>query len=211
MELFSVGETEGNGRHGKTVDAGTAVEKSKEQFRNEINKLLRQQRENGFVILEAFKGVPSQLFADNPFLPMSRDRNEPEGQPPVKRRLSSAVVRVEEEGELIQDDPAHAPKSVNTNGTSATNRISRFLFVDAGTMVSPTVYARRSLCYLINDIYQEALNDAVQTRMISPVWHIAFYLESVVLGGLGMENEAQVAIKEATTLESKRSSNAKQK
>ncbi|XLQ99149.1 hypothetical protein S83_065348 [Arachis hypogaea] len=153
---------------------------------------------------------PFSALCRQPF-PPHRDRNEPEGQPPVKRRLSSAVVRVEEEGELIQDDPAHAPKSVNTNGTSATNRISRFLFVDAGTMVSPTVYARRSLCYLINDIYQEALNDAVQTRMISPVWHIAFYLESVVLGGLGMENEAQVAIKEATTLESKRSSNAKQK
>ncbi|KAL4392969.1 hypothetical protein HN51_046113 [Arachis hypogaea] len=84
-------------------------------------------------------------------------------------------------------------------------------FIDAGTMVSPTVYARRSLCYLISDMYQEALNDAVQTRVISPVWHIAFYLESVALGGLGMENEAQVAIKEATTLEAKRSSNAKQK
>ncbi|MED6159150.1 Serine/threonine-protein kinase bsk3 [Stylosanthes scabra] len=84
-------------------------------------------------------------------------------------------------------------------------------FIDGGTMVSPTVYARRSLCYLISDMYQEALNDAVQTRVISPVWHIAFYLESVALGGLGMENEAQVAIKEATTLEAKRSSNAKQK
>ncbi|QHN78483.1 hypothetical protein HN51_055707 [Arachis hypogaea] len=119
--------------------------------------------------------------------------------------------KVEEEGELIQDDPAHAPKSVNTNGISATNRISRFLFIDAGMMVSPTVYARRSLCYLISDMYQEALNHAVQIIVISPIWYIAFYFESVALGGLGMENKAQVAIKEATTLEAKKSSNAKEK
>lgn len=84
-------------------------------------------------------------------------------------------------------------------------------FIDTGTMVSPTVYARRSLCYLISDMPQEALNDATQARVISPVWHIASYLESVALGGLGMENEAQVALKEGTTLEAKRNSTAKQK
>lgn len=84
-------------------------------------------------------------------------------------------------------------------------------FIDAGTMVSPTVYARRSLCYLISDMAQEALNDAMRAQVISPVWHIASYLQCVALSAVGMENEAQVALKEGTTLESKRNSTAKQK
>ncbi|RDX74899.1 putative serine/threonine-protein kinase [Mucuna pruriens] len=84
-------------------------------------------------------------------------------------------------------------------------------FIDAGTMVSPTVYARRSLCYLISDMPQEALNDAMQVQVVSPVWHIASYLQSVALTGLGMENEAQAALKEGTTLESKRNATPKQK
>ncbi|KAL5132849.1 Serine/threonine-protein kinase BSK3 [Glycine soja] len=84
-------------------------------------------------------------------------------------------------------------------------------FIDTGTMVSPTVYARRSLCYLISDMPQEALNDAMQAEVISPVWHIASYLQSVALTGLGMENEAQAALKEGTTLESKRNATPKLK
>lgn len=77
-------------------------------------------------------------------------------------------------------------------------------FIDVGTMVSPTVHARRSLCYLINDMPQEAMNDAMQAQVISPLWHIASYLQSVSLSGLGMVNEAQVALMEGTTLEEKR-------
>ncbi|XP_028770456.1 serine/threonine-protein kinase BSK3 [Neltuma alba] len=77
-------------------------------------------------------------------------------------------------------------------------------FIDAGTMISPTVYARRSLCYLISDMPQEALNDAMQAQIISPVWHIASYLQSVALAKIGMESEAQVALKEGTALEAKR-------
>lgn len=84
-------------------------------------------------------------------------------------------------------------------------------FIDTGTMVSPTVYARRSLCYLISDMPQEALNDAMQAQVVSPVWHIASYLQSVALTGLGMENEAQAALKDGTTLESKRNATTKQK
>ncbi|KAG5021897.1 hypothetical protein JHK85_018239 [Glycine max] len=84
-------------------------------------------------------------------------------------------------------------------------------FIDAGTMVSPTVYARRSLCYLISDMPQESLNDAIQAQIVSPVWHIASYLQSVALTGLGMENEAQAALKEGTTMESKRNATPKQK
>ncbi|BAT95455.1 hypothetical protein LR48_Vigan02g130900 [Vigna angularis] len=84
-------------------------------------------------------------------------------------------------------------------------------FIDAGTMVSPTVYARRSICYLISDMPQEALNDAMQVQVVSPVWHIASYIQSVALIALGMENEAQAALKDGTTLESKRSATTKQK
>ncbi|XP_052113441.1 serine/threonine-protein kinase BSK3-like [Arachis duranensis] len=78
-------------------------------------------------------------------------------------------------------------------------------FIDAGTMVSPTVHAHRSLCYLMSEMPQEALGDAMQAQVISPLWHIASYLQYVLLGELGMEHEAQVALKEGTTLEAKRS------
>lgn len=84
-------------------------------------------------------------------------------------------------------------------------------FIDVGTMVSPTVYARRSLCYLISDMPQESLNDAMQAQVVSPVWHIASYLQSVALAAVGMENEAHVALKEGTTLETRRNSTAKRK
>ncbi|XP_051137401.1 serine/threonine-protein kinase BSK7-like [Andrographis paniculata] len=78
-------------------------------------------------------------------------------------------------------------------------------FIDVGTMVSPTVFARRSLSYLISDMPQEALNDAVQAQVISPVWHIASYLQAASLFALGRENEAQIALKEGSILEEKRS------
>ncbi|XP_021767056.1 probable serine/threonine-protein kinase BSK3 [Chenopodium quinoa] len=76
-------------------------------------------------------------------------------------------------------------------------------FVDGG-MISPTVLARRSLSHLMSDMPQEALEDAMQAQVISPVWHIASYLQASALFALGMENEAQEALKEGTTLEAKR-------
>ncbi|KAK2650328.1 hypothetical protein Ddye_017817 [Dipteronia dyeriana] len=84
-------------------------------------------------------------------------------------------------------------------------------FIDGGTMVSPTVFARRSLCYLMNEMPQEALNDAMQAQVISPVWHIASYLQAASLAVLGMENEAQAALKEGATLEAKKNATAGQK
>ncbi|KAK2986026.1 hypothetical protein RJ640_022774 [Escallonia rubra] len=77
-------------------------------------------------------------------------------------------------------------------------------FIEFGPMVSPTVFARRSLSYLMSDMPQEALSDAMQAQVISPVWHIASYLQAVSLLALKMENEAQVALKEGSTLEAKR-------
>ncbi|KAI9174630.1 hypothetical protein LWI28_020350 [Acer negundo] len=82
------------------------------------------------------------------------------------------------------------------------------LFIDGGTMVSPTVYARRSLSYLMSDMPQEAHNDALQAQVISPEWHIAAYLQAAALFALGSENEAQAALREASIHENKRNANA---
>lgn len=80
----------------------------------------------------------------------------------------------------------------------------RLQFIDAGTMASPTVFARRSLSYLMSDMPQQALDDAVQAQVISPVWHIASYLQAASLFALGRDNEAQIALKEGSILEEKR-------
>ncbi|XP_073055647.1 serine/threonine-protein kinase BSK7-like isoform X3 [Primulina eburnea] len=77
-------------------------------------------------------------------------------------------------------------------------------FIEVGTMVSPTVFARRSLSYLMSEMPQEALDDAVQAQVISPIWHIASYLQASALFALGRENEAQIALKEGLILEEKR-------
>ncbi|KAL6142208.1 hypothetical protein ACLB2K_060491 [Fragaria x ananassa] len=78
------------------------------------------------------------------------------------------------------------------------------LFIDCGTMVSPTVYARRCLSYLMNDMAQEALGDAMQAQVISPEWPCALYLQAACLFKLGMDNDAQETLKDGTNLEAKR-------
>lgn len=87
-------------------------------------------------------------------------------------------------------------------------RLFDLQFIGVGTMVSPTIYARRSLSYFMCEMPHEALNDAVQAQLISPVWHIASYLQAAALSALGRENEAQVALKEGSVLESKKTSTA---
>ncbi|EPS66661.1 hypothetical protein M569_08114, partial [Genlisea aurea] len=80
-------------------------------------------------------------------------------------------------------------------------------FIEVGTMVSPTIFARRSLSYLMCDMAQDGLDDAVQAQVISPVWHIASYLQAAALFALGRESEAHIALKEGSILEEKRSRN----
>ncbi|KAJ0027174.1 hypothetical protein Pint_35276 [Pistacia integerrima] len=80
-------------------------------------------------------------------------------------------------------------------------------FIDGGTMVSPTVYARRCLCYLMNDMPQDALGDAMQAQVVSPEWPTSLYLQAACLFSLGMENDAQETLKDGTTLEAKRNRN----
>ncbi|KAA3464868.1 putative serine/threonine-protein kinase [Gossypium australe] len=89
--------------------------------------------------------------------------------------------------------------------TSAINHYTQF--IDGGTMVSPTVYARRCLSYLMNDKPQEALGDAVQAQAVSPEWPTVFYLQAACLFSLGMESDAQENLKDGTNLEAKKSKN----
>lgn len=77
-------------------------------------------------------------------------------------------------------------------------------FVHGGAMVSPTVLARRSLCYLLTDQANLALRDAMQAQYINPEWPIAFYLQSVALAKLNMDKEAADMLDEGTTLEANR-------
>ncbi|KAH6762027.1 kinase with tetratricopeptide repeat domain-containing protein [Perilla frutescens var. hirtella] len=76
-------------------------------------------------------------------------------------------------------------------------------FIDGGTMVSPTVYARRCLSYLMSDLPNQALGDAMQALAISPQWPTAFHLQAASLFTLGMENDAQESLREASNLEAK--------
>jgi BR-signaling kinase len=76
-------------------------------------------------------------------------------------------------------------------------------FIDGGTMVSPTVFARRSLCYLISDMPQQALGDTMQAQALSPEWPTAFYLQAATLFSLGMDSDAQETLKDGTYLEAK--------
>jgi BR-signaling kinase len=80
-------------------------------------------------------------------------------------------------------------------------------FIDGGTMVSPTVYARRCLSYLMSDMPQEALGDAMQAQVVSPDWSTASYLQAACLFSLGMETDAQETLKDGTHLEAKRNKN----
>lgn len=74
-------------------------------------------------------------------------------------------------------------------------------------MVSPTVYARRCLSYLMNDMAQEALGDAMQAQVVSPEWPTSLYLQAACLFSLGMENDAQETLKDGTNMEGRKNKN----
>ncbi|XP_028117615.1 serine/threonine-protein kinase BSK1-like isoform X1 [Camellia sinensis] len=77
-------------------------------------------------------------------------------------------------------------------------------FIDVGTMVSPTVYARRSLSYLLCDQPDAALRDAMQAQCVYPDWSTAFYMQAVALAKLEMHKDAADMLGEASALEEKR-------
>lgn len=71
-------------------------------------------------------------------------------------------------------------------------------------MVSPTVYARRSLCYLFSDRPDAALLDAMQAQCVYPDWPTAFYMQSVALAKLNMHTDATDMLNEGAALEEKK-------
>ncbi|KAM7514004.1 hypothetical protein LguiA_003587 [Lonicera macranthoides] len=77
-------------------------------------------------------------------------------------------------------------------------------FIKVGTMVSPTVHARRSLCHLLCDQPDAALRDAMQAQCVYPDWSTAFYMQSVALAKLDMHKDAIDMLNEATALEEKK-------
>nr|CAD1835204.1 unnamed protein product [Ananas comosus var. bracteatus] len=82
-------------------------------------------------------------------------------------------------------------------------------FIDVGTMVSPTVYARRSLCHLMCDQPDAALRDAMQAQCVYPDWPTAFYMQAVALAKLNMNDDAADMLNEAAGLEEKGQKSAK--
>nr|XP_043620627.1 serine/threonine-protein kinase BSK5-like [Erigeron canadensis] len=76
-------------------------------------------------------------------------------------------------------------------------------YIENGTMGSATVYARRCLCYLMNNKAQEALGDAMQAQVTSPDWSTALYLQAAALFTLGMENDAREMLKDGSLMEAK--------
>ncbi|KAG8378065.1 hypothetical protein BUALT_Bualt08G0099300 [Buddleja alternifolia] len=77
-------------------------------------------------------------------------------------------------------------------------------FIDVGIMISPTVHARRSLCYLMCDQPDAALRDAMQAQCIYPDWSTAFYMQAVALAKLDMHKDAADMLNEAAMLEEKK-------
>eukprot|EP00249_Psilotum_nudum_P022992 c28717_g1_i1 orf=628-2097(-) len=76
--------------------------------------------------------------------------------------------------------------------------------IDLGTMVSPTILARRSLAYLLTDEPNAALGDAMKAQAVSPQWPTAFYLQAAALQKLGHEADAREMLKEGEAIELQR-------
>ena len=68
----------------------------------------------------------------------------------------------------------------------------------------PSVYARRSLCYLFCNQPDRALHDGMIAQEVFPDCPTAFYLQSVALSKLNMITDSADTLKEATLLEAKR-------
>ncbi|CAH9129198.1 unnamed protein product [Cuscuta epithymum] len=77
-------------------------------------------------------------------------------------------------------------------------------FIEVGTVVSPSVLARRSLCYLMSNKAQEALADAMQAHTVYSDWPTAFYLQAASLFSLGMDSDAREVLADGASLEAQR-------
>lgn len=79
-------------------------------------------------------------------------------------------------------------------------------FIETGIMISPTVYARRSMCHLLCNQPDAALRDAMQAQCVYPDWPTSFYLQAVALAKLNMLEDSAAMLKEVSILEDKRRS-----
>ncbi|PKA56149.1 putative serine/threonine-protein kinase [Apostasia shenzhenica] len=76
-------------------------------------------------------------------------------------------------------------------------------FIESEMILSPTLFVRRSLCYLSCGMAQEALGDAMQAQTISPEWYAPLYLQSAALQKLGMNKDAEEILQDAIIKEAK--------
>nr|KAJ0202838.1 hypothetical protein LSAT_V11C500243010 [Lactuca sativa] len=74
-------------------------------------------------------------------------------------------------------------------------------FYTSVTKASPAVYARRCFCYLMNNIADAALRDAMHAEVLLPQWSTALFLQAAALFSLGMENDANEMLKDGSMLE----------
>ncbi|XP_039134279.1 serine/threonine-protein kinase BSK1-2-like [Dioscorea cayenensis subsp. rotundata] len=78
-------------------------------------------------------------------------------------------------------------------------------FLDGAKVISPTVYVRRSLCYLMFDQPHDALRDAMQAQCIqqriNADWPIACYMQAVALSLLNRDIDSANKLKEATAID----------
>lgn len=79
-------------------------------------------------------------------------------------------------------------------------------FIDLGSVVSPTVLARRSLAFLLLDQPDAALGDAMQALTASPQWPTAYYLQAAALTKLGHREDAEEMMREGQAIEAQRPS-----
>ena len=107
---------------------------------------------------------------------------------------------------LVLDPSVKLPLNGNGFWVCDFLTLSLFQFVDVGTMVSPTVFARRSLAYLLSEQAEAALRDAMQAQYVHPEWPTAFYMQAAALAKLGMDTDAKDMLKEGSALDMKKQS-----
>ncbi|KAF2536869.1 hypothetical protein F2Q68_00019236 [Brassica cretica] len=108
-----------------------------------------------------------------------------------------------EEAKDIQEVRKHGDQAfLEQDFETAINCYSQF--IDSRRTVYPSVYARRSLCYLFCNQPDRALHDGMIAQEVFPDWPTAFYLQSVALSKLNMITDSADTLKEATLLEAKR-------
>ncbi|ESQ50804.1 hypothetical protein EUTSA_v10022678mg [Eutrema salsugineum] len=83
-------------------------------------------------------------------------------------------------------------------------------FIQAKRIVYPSVYARRSLCYLFCNQPDRALYDGMLAQEVFPDWPTAFYLQSVALSKLNMITDSVDTFKEAALIEAKKQHHKKE-